>query len=200
MRQFFMVLLVCSRVGLLPAMVRADNPNQQAAQKISDHISASGQMVKGEKIAVRYLNGTVWLQGHVLDQEHVNKVVALVLATDGVTVNQVVRDELTVEGSESSPIAARAILASSVANPLRGTNDATSGDVYNSHALAATFNPAHRASPVAMMQEGSPAMPAPPVAAPAKLPATDGASGVPGAPLPMYSPATAAGGVAAGAL
>ena len=41
-----------------------------------------------------------------------------------------------------------------------------------------------------------PPVPAPPVAAPSRLPATEGATGVPGAPLPMYAPATAAGGVA----
>ena len=101
MRQFFMVMLVAIATGLLPATVRAENPNQAAAQKISDHISASGQLAKG-KVAVRYLNGTVWLQGHVRDQEHLNKSVALVFATEGVTVNEVIRDELTIEGSGSN--------------------------------------------------------------------------------------------------
>ena len=77
MRQFFMVMLVALATGLMPAMVRAENPNQEAAQRISDHLTKSGQLA-GDKIAVRYLNGTVWLQGHVRDQEHFNKAVALV--------------------------------------------------------------------------------------------------------------------------
>ena len=197
MRQFFMVLLVAIATGLLPATVRAENPNQQAAQKISDHISASGQLAKGDRIAVRYLNGTVWLQGHVRDQEHLNKSVALVFATEGVTVNEVIRDELTLDGSESKSAAAKTIVASAGGNPLRGTTETTADDANNAQALPATFNPMHSATPVAMMQAAPiPPVPAPPVAAPAKLPATEGATGMPGAPLPMYAPATAAGGVA----
>ena len=34
MRQFFMVMLVAVAAGVMPAMVRADNPNQEAANKI----------------------------------------------------------------------------------------------------------------------------------------------------------------------
>ena len=60
----------------------------------------SGQLV-AYKIAVRYLNGTVWLQGHVHDQAQLDKAVALVFATKGVTINQVIRDELTIDGVKS---------------------------------------------------------------------------------------------------
>ena len=99
MRQFFMVMLVAVAAGLMPAMVRADNPNQEAAKQIRDHLHDSGQLVD-YKIAVRYLNGTVWLQGHVRDQDQLNKAVALVFATQGVTINQVIRDELTIDGAK----------------------------------------------------------------------------------------------------
>ena len=78
-------------------------------------ISDSGQLAKGDRIAVRYLNGTVWLQGHVRDQEHLNKAVALVFATEGVTMNEVIRDELTLDGSESKSAAAKTIVASAAA-------------------------------------------------------------------------------------
>ena len=44
MRQFFMVMLVAVAAGLMPAMVRADSPNQEAAQQISDHLTKSGQL------------------------------------------------------------------------------------------------------------------------------------------------------------
>ena len=100
MRQFFMVTLVAVATGLVPAMVRADNPNQEAAQRIRDHLRDSGQLAD-YKIAVRYLNGTVWLQGHVHDQDQLNKAVALVFATEGVAINQVIRDELTIDSAEA---------------------------------------------------------------------------------------------------
>ena len=114
MRHFFMLTLVAVAIGLLPATVRADNPNQEAAQRISDHLSKNGQL--GDKITVRYLNGTVWLQGHVHDQDHFNRAMNLVFSTKGVTVNQVVRDELTIDSARPASASAPA-----VANPLRGT-------------------------------------------------------------------------------
>ena len=49
MRQFFMVTLVAVATGLMPAMVRADNPNQEAAQRISDHLTKSGQLVSATR-------------------------------------------------------------------------------------------------------------------------------------------------------
>jgi hypothetical protein len=188
MRQFFMVTLVAVAAGLMPALVRADSPNQEAAQKISDHLTKSGQLVFGDKIAVRYLNGTVWLQGHVHNQEQLNKAVAVVFATEGVVINQVVRDELMIDGakpgSAANPPATKTV--GSAANPLRGSND-MAADVNRAQALPSSFSASHATTPVAMMQ---------PVAAPEALPAPGAASGVPGAPLPMYAPGTAAGGVA----
>jgi len=187
MRHFFMFTMVALATSLMPAMVRADNPNQEAAQRIKIRLDESGQLAQGDKIAVRYLNGTVWLQGHVRDQEHLEKAVAAVFATEGVTINQVVRDELTCDAGPSSTKNTAA-----ADNPLRGADAA---DVSRAQALSSSFNQAHAATPVAMMQPVPPA-PAPPVPGPAKLPATEVTTGVPGAPLPMYAPGAAVGGPA----
>ena len=199
MRQFFMLMLVAMATALMPAMVRADSPNQEAAKKIRDHLRDSGQLVD-YKIAVRYLNGTVWLQGHVRDQDQLTKAVALVFSTQGVTIKQVVRDELTADGaksgSSSGSAAAKTVGATAANNPLRGATQKGAADVNQAQALPASFYPGHGATPVAMMQP-VPIPPAPPTTAPAKLPAAETVSGVPGAPLPMYCPpGTAAGGPA----
>ena len=195
MRQFMMFTLVAVAASLVPTMVRADGSNQESAQRISDRISSSGQLSAGEKVAVRYLNGTVWLQGHVRDQETVDKTVAAVFGTEGVVINQVIRDEL-ICGSTKPAGAPASVAVTAVANPLRGS----AGDVNHAQALPASFNPSHAALPVAMMQPVPvPApvpTPLPPVPAPTKLPAADSTSGVPGAPLPMYAPGAAAGGPA----
>jgi len=188
MRKYFVFTLVALATSLMPALVRADNPNQEAAQRIKIRLDESGQLAKGDKIAVRYLNGTVWLQGHLRDQEHLEKAVAAVFATEGVVINQVVRDELTCDNAKSvgtsrSPSTRN---TGSVDNPLRGVDSAAV--VNRAQALSSSFSQTHAAMPVAMMQAVPPA-PAPPV--PAKLPATDATSGVPGAPLPMYAPGAA---------
>ena len=192
MRQFFMVTLVAVAAGLLPAMVRADSPNQEAAQKISDHLTKSGQLVFGDKIAVRYLNGTVWLQGHVHNQEQLNKAVAVVFATEGVVINQVVRDELMIDGakpgSAANPSATKTV--GSAANPLRGSSD-MAADVNRVQALPSSFSASHATTPVAMMQ---------PVAAPEALPAPAAASGVPGAAVANVRPGHRRGRCGAGAL
>jgi hypothetical protein len=171
MRRFFMLVLVAVAACIMPAMVRAQNPNQEAASRIRDQINKSGQLIKGDKIAVRYLNGTVWLQGHVRDQAHLNKAVAVVFATEGVAINQVIRDELVIAGGASDGETTKTI---GVDNPLR----------------------TDRTVRTASMMQAVPPVPAPPVAAPAQLPSTESSAGVQGAPLPMYAPGTAAGGPA----
>jgi hypothetical protein len=195
MRRFFMLVLVAVAAGLTPAMVRADNPNQEAAMRIRDQINKSGLLTKGDKVSVRYLNGTVWLQGHLHDQEHLNKTVAVVFAaqSQGVVITQVIRDELTIDIGKTDTDAGKTIAAN---NPLRA--DGTPDD-HRAQALSSSFNQVPAATPVAMMQ-AVPPVPAPPVAAPAaapaKLPATDAPSVAPGAPLPMYATGAAMGGPA----
>ena len=206
MRQYFMALLVAVAASAIPATARADNSNQESAQRIKNHLDECGQLGKGDKIAVRYLNGTVWLLGHVRDQERLDKAVAAVFATEGVVINQVIRDELTTGAKPSSPAnvaASKSAAASSAANPLRGTTAMAAGSVNRAQPLPTSFNAAPAATPVVMMQAVGgpvPPVPGPPVAAPAPLPTTGpvmgAASGVPGAPLPMYAPGAAAGGPA----
>ncbi len=188
MRQFSMVLLVAAATGIMPAMVRADSTNQEAAQRIKEQLDKNGQLAAGEKIAVSYLNGTVWLNGHVGSQSQLDKCVAVVFATQEVTINQVIRDGLSIDGAKSNSSKAKAIAANSAANPLRGSN----GDVNRAQAVPSSFYAAHSATPVAMMQT----VPNASAPAPANLPATDAAGGVPGAPLPMYAPGAAMGGTA----
>ena len=182
MRQFFMVTLVAAAASLMPAMVRADNPNQEAAQRIKDHLTENGQLVKGERVGVRYLNGTVWLQGHVANQERLNRVVAVVFSTKGIVINQVIRDELTwdgaMQGSEFSSAPSKTVAA----NPLR--------DVNSAQALPTSFSPTRTATPVANLQ------PVPPPPPAETVPAGPVSNGVPGAPLPMYAPGAAVGGPA----
>ena len=186
MRRFVMVALVALAAGTSPAMLRADdsNPNQEAAKKICSQLRDSGQL-GGRKIGVRYLNGTVWLQGQVADRDHYNKVLEAVMATSGVTISRVVPDGLAID----------ATAAKSAANPLRG-------DINRAQPLPSSFNSSSPATLAAMMQT----VPAPPpapvptapgsVASPSRLPATDAATGVQGPPLPMYAPGTAVGGPA----
>ena len=193
MRQFFTMMLVAAAANLMPTVVRADSPNQEAAKKIRDQLHDSGQLVD-YKIAVRYLNGTVWLQGHVHDQDQLNKAVALVFATKGIAINQVIRDELTVNGvPPANPAVVRTFAGGTIANPLRNS-DAAPANVNRAQAVPSSFAAAHTATPVAMLADPTPAPT--PAAAPAPLPATGAATGVPGAPLPMYAAGTAAGGPA----
>ncbi len=198
MRHLSRVILIAIVAGLIPSMARADNDNQTAAVQIRDHIRNSGQMSSDYKVAVRYLDGTVWLQGHVHDPDQLNKAVALVFSTPEITINQVIKDDLKVDGTQTtaSPSNATASTTASQSagdNPLRSASDGEANQVQR---VPSSFNGMRRATPVAMMQPVPPA----PVAAPAggrpsPLPRTEVSAGVPGAPLPMY-PAGGGGGVA----
>jgi hypothetical protein len=122
-----------------------------------------------------------------------NKAVGLVFSTQGVVINQVVRDELTIDGAKSDSSADsmgnKTVAGSYTANPLRNTTDMTAAGVNQAQALPSYYS-ARGATPVANLQT----VPTP--AAPATLPAAGVATGVPGAPLPMYAPGTAVGGAA----
>ena len=210
MRQFFMVMLVAVATGLMPAMARAVGPNQEAAKQIRDHLRDSGQMAD-YKIAIRYLDGTVWLQGHVRDQDQLNKAVALVFSTPGIVVHQVIRDELTINavkpGSPSDSAASKTIATTKAANPLRTRAEMSAAGVNRAQAVPSSFNQSSTATPVVMMQPVPGTVPTPasapippvptlPAAAPARLSAGEVTTGVPGAPLPMYAAGTAVGGAA----
>ncbi len=184
MRNFWKLALAAAAIGLVPCVALAANPNQEAAEQIAANLRDHG-LKSG--LGVSYLNGTVWLKGHVHDSEQLNKAVNLVLHTPGVTVKQVIRDDLQVgaaaaagSGSSGNHITA----PYSTLNPLREDSD------HSAQALSSSFNASRRATPTAMMQ---PVPPPPmstatsPSSAPAALPS---GTGIPGAPLPMYAGAS----------
>ena len=98
MRRFVMTALVALAAGTMPAMVRADeaNPNTAAAKKVCAQLRESGQL-GGRRIDVRYLDGTIWLQGKVASQEQYNKIIAAVMLTPSVTISRVIPDALVIE-------------------------------------------------------------------------------------------------------
>ena len=122
MRRFVKLALVALAAGTMPAMVRAEGANQEAATQISNQLRDSGQL-GGRKISVRYFNGTVWLQGEAASQDQANKLVAAVMATPGVTINRVIPDGLAVAGarSEKSTQGAARFASTTSANPLRSS-------------------------------------------------------------------------------
>jgi hypothetical protein len=182
MRNFLMATLAAAVLGLLPGVVLAANQNQEAAEKIASNLRTNGPK-SDFKVGVRYLNGTVWLQGHVHDAEQLNKAVNLVLHTPGVTVKQVIRDDLkcgtagTSTAAHSAPSQVKAPYSS--INPLRGADGS-----HQAQALSSSVNNPRQATPTAMMQ---PVPPPPPTAttAPSMLPPPNASTGMPGAPLPM---------------
>ena len=193
MRRFLMLMSVAIAAGLLPAAARAESPNQAAAGQIAAHIRSSGQMSSDYKVAVRYLDGTVWLQGHVHDQDQMDKAVALVFSS-GVTIDRVIKDDLKIDDAMATPRATAAastkmILASNSNNPLRGSSsEKASSEVNRAQQVSASFNGSHKATPVSMMQP----VPVPPVPAPAPVqarpvpvPHTEATAGVPGAPMSL---------------
>jgi hypothetical protein len=203
MRRFVMVTLVVLAAGTWPAMVRAEdsNPNQAAAQQICKQLRENAEL-GGRGINVKYLNGTVWLRGQVSDQNHFNQVIAAVMSTPGVTVSRVAPEGLTIDSAKPAASSAspnKLAITDPTANPLR-RSAAGSRDVNRAQAVPSSFSP-RSARQAAMMQAvppppGAPTAIATPAAMPNRLPATEAAAGVQGPPLPMYAPATAAGGPA----
>jgi hypothetical protein len=178
-----MVALVALAAGSLPAMVRAEdpNPNQEAAKQICNNLRDSGQLA-GRKITVRYINGTVWLQGSVADRNQFNRVVGTVMTTPEITIGKVVTESLTIDNGKSS------------ANPLRG-------DANRAQPLPSSISQPSSATLASMMQAVPAPPPAPvptaptaPASTPSRLPAAETTTtGVPGAPLPMYAPGVGGG-------
>ena len=60
--------IVAAAATLVPVLALAENPNQQAAEQIAAHLTQSGQL-KHFRIAVKFKDGTAWLQGQVCDAE-----------------------------------------------------------------------------------------------------------------------------------
>jgi hypothetical protein len=159
--------------------------NQECADQIAASLRANLGDTHDYKVSVKYLDGTVWLQGHVRDRAQMQQMVAVIVGTPGVSVKQIVRDELKIGNTASQ--GKRSGTAGKQPNPLRGVDQMA-------QAVPSSYT-AKGAVPVAMMQP----VPVPaPNGRPAPLPVPQdvqaGPTGIPGAPLPMYP--QAAGGPA----
>ncbi len=75
--------IVAAAATLIPVLALAENPNQQMAQQIANHLRQSGQLHQ-YKIAVKYKDGTAWLQGQVRDAEQARTAMNLALEPEGV--------------------------------------------------------------------------------------------------------------------
>ena len=203
MRRLLLVSWIAVMTGLLPAIARAGN--QESANQIAANLKASGQLAD-YSIGVKYLDGTVWLQGHVRDQDQMNRALQLVFSS-GVPVNRVIRDDVRV-GNESAKPASASTSESGLMGKVSALNPLRHSDDTSAHAqqVPSSFSSSRKAMPTAMMQ-AIPA-PAPPVAEGVQAPAANGkpaplpqaavetTQGATGAPLPMYAPGTAAAGPA----
>ncbi len=75
--------LVAVAATLVPVLALAENPNQQMAEQIAAHLRQSGQL-SHYSIAVKFKDGTAWLQGQVRDLRQENIALNLALEPDGV--------------------------------------------------------------------------------------------------------------------
>jgi DNA-binding transcriptional regulator YdaS (Cro superfamily) len=90
--------------------------NQDVANQIAQNLRDSGKM-NDYRIAVKFQDGTAWLQGHVTSQSQMNAAMKIVYQTEGVT--RVVND-LSVNGSEDmEPAQAQKLPSSYVPAPVQ---------------------------------------------------------------------------------
>ena len=116
MRRFLTGFVVAAVTAVVPVLALAGN--QEVAEQIARNLRSSGQM-SNYKVGVKYQDGTVWLRGHVSNQEQIKTVLTLVFQTPGVT--RVV-NELSVASSPSSEPPASQPKPSSSQLPAKGTN------------------------------------------------------------------------------
>jgi hypothetical protein len=97
MRRLFMSLMVVLSTSLAMA------GNQEVANQIKENLNNSGKL-SDYRIAVKFQDGTAWLQGHVTDQSQMSAAINIVYKTRGV---KRVVNNLTVAESdeEESPVA-----------------------------------------------------------------------------------------------
>ena len=200
MRRLLLVSVIATMAGLIPAIAWAGN--QEVANQVAAHLRASGQLTD-YKIAVKYLEGTAWLQGRVRDADQRQRAEKLVLEVPGVT--RVVADDLKIAGHEqdtaASPSNAGFMSRFSGANPLRGSAASTSNGASQVPTSYATSRPV-----VATNMEQPAPTPVIPAPVPSPLPAGSAAplsggpemapGGVTGGPLPMAPAGAAYAGVA----
>jgi hypothetical protein len=213
MRRLLISGVVAITTSLVPLLAWADN--QEVAQQIAGSLKSSGQL-SDYNIAVKYQDGTVWLQGRVSDQEQMNRALKQVFQMPGVTrvVNNLSIGDA--DGQANKPASGQSAtmnkVSSTVAamNPLRradGTSaaDGPAGTAGRAQRIMTSAAGGQQWRPVALYQAAPPppaprnpeavppgpavAEPVPP--APATIPVAP--SGVPGGPVPMYSTGVAGG-------
>jgi hypothetical protein len=200
---------VAATTALLAGLAWAGN--QETADQIAANLKQSGKL-SDYRIAVKYLDGTVWLEGRVRDEKQKATALDVVKKTPGVTVTKVFDDNLAIASGEKTealkPIASKPTPAPrkspNAANPLRGsltqplsasfTTGSAQRAVANEPASLRTAG-ARGAVPTALMQAEPAdkvqppvpgAAPAPPPPA-AESPAPGTMPMTNGAPLPMYA-------------
>jgi hypothetical protein len=109
MRRLFISLMVVLTTSLALA------GNQEVANKIAQNLRESGKM-SDYRIAVKFQDGTAWLQGHVTDQSQMNAAIKVVYKTAGVT--RVVND-LTIAESDEEETAVSQVPSSYVPAPAK---------------------------------------------------------------------------------
>ena len=81
MRNILTALVVASITMLIPMSALAGN--QEVANRIAANLRKGGQL-SGYKIAVKYQDGTAWVEGHVANQRQIQSALRTVLRTSGV--------------------------------------------------------------------------------------------------------------------
>src|SRR5664279_697555 len=108
MRRLFISLMVVLSASLALA------GNQEVANQIAQHLRDSGKM-NDYRVAVKFQDGTAWLQGHVTDQSQINAAIKIVYKTPGV--KRVVQDLEVVEGGDAESTVAQQVPSSYVPAP-----------------------------------------------------------------------------------
>jgi hypothetical protein len=90
--------------------------NQEVANQIAQNLRDSGKM-NDYHIAVKYQDGTAWLQGRVTDKQQMNAAIKIVYKTQGV--NRVVNDLSFTESDVAEPAIAQQVPSSYVPAPVQ---------------------------------------------------------------------------------
>ena len=110
MRRLFISLMVVLTTSFALAS------NQEVANQIAQNLRDSGKM-NDYRIAVKFQDGTAWLQGHVTDQSQKNAAIKIAYKTAGVT--RVVNDLAIAESDDAEPATAQQVSSSYVPAPVQ---------------------------------------------------------------------------------
>jgi hypothetical protein len=165
MRRLFIGLMVVLTTSLAMAS------NQDVANQIAQNLRDSGKMVDYH-IAVKYQDGTAWLQGHVTDKAQMNAAIKIVYKTRGV--NRVVNNLAINESEDAEPAIAQKVPSSYVPAPAKQVSAEEPKVLPRLRVAQNQGRPS--GVPLAMNRQAGPeSMPAP------------------AAPRPMYNPGAPAG-------